>query len=838
MVRRINFEAISLVIIGLAISGAYYGLETILGIRDTQTNIIMATIIVYSVVTQSLINKTRRSQDRLRESERKYRLLAENATDVIWTVDRDLRFTYISPSIKALSGYDVDDLTGKAVGEILSPESRERVLSRFQKMKTGGGHDEARSLSFEYEQVRRDGSTVWMEARATFVYNGDGALETVQGVSRDISRRKAAEDALRRVNENLEETVRRRTVALERSNEQLNGEVTVRRDAETRLRESESRYRSIFENTGAATVIIDREMVITLANSEVERITGYAKPDIEGKKSWLEFIDMNDMEKILRFINRRREKLPDAAKACECNFMDKAGNIRNILISYAAIPDTEESVVSMSDISELKAAEQQIYHQAFHDTLTNLPNRSLFLDHLSMAIKRRKRSEDYHFAVLYLDIDRFKYINDSLGHLVGDQFLISFAQRLQECLRDIDTLARLGGDEFAVLLEDIEGADSAIGIAERIQTALKAPFMVGDREIFTTASLGIVLNTGTYQQAETIIRDADAAMYHAKEKGKARFEIFDPTLHEKALLTLQLETDLRRAVEEDAFELYYQPIVSVKDGGLIGFEALIRWFHPVHGMVYPDVFIPIAEETGLIIPLGKWVLAEACRQMVKWNQFAHDPSRYFISVNISGKQFAHPTIVADIRQILAETGLPPEQLKLEITESVIMEDTSSALEALLQLKSLGAQIVIDDFGTGYSSLSYLQQLPIDTLKVDRSFVMPMRKEITENRQIVEAIISLAHRLGINVIAEGVETDEQRKILSDLKCQLAQGYLFSRPMNRESAGSYLQSPPTFCAIGADGPLTKDEIMEKIQEDQKNGPGPGSTEPGSTEPDSAD
>ncbi len=786
-----QYEDMGLVTIGAGVSILYYALEKSLGTYDIQTLIVIGTILVYSLMTQALINKVRRSRTKLRQSEKQYRLIAENATDVIWVLDENLRFTYLSPSVTTLTGYSPEEIRELTVKQILAPNfyrEATRIIDKRKEKTPGAGQE---SVSFEYQQRIKDDTMIWMEALASFIYDEKGELERIQGVSRDITRRKMAEEALRRVNETLEAKVQERTAELETSNQQLNDEIVTRREAEKRLRESESRYRSIFENTSAATIIIDQEMTIILANTGFETITGYSKAEIEGSKSWLEFIDVNDLEKVLHFIRKSDEQKP-ASQICECSFVDKFGSKHNILVSYAEIPESRQSVISLSDVTDLKAAEKQIYHQAFYDTLTNLPNRTLFMDHLNMALKRRKRSDQYHFAVIYLDIDRFKNVNDSLGHIAGDQLLLLFSKRIEKCLRDIDTLARFGGDEFVILLEDIDKPDSAIQISDRIIEALNKPFNLNGHDVFTTASLGIVLNTETYDNPENIIRDADAAMYYAKERGKARYELFDYTLHEKIQYLFELESDLRKAVEGDELELYYQPIVSVKTGDLIGFEALVRWNHPRHGLIMPSDFIPIAEETGLIIPIGRWILREACMQMKTWQENSTEISNFFMSVNISGKQLPTPGLVEEVRDILSESKISPSQLKLEITESVVMEDTQLAIDVLTRLKDLGLQIVIDDFGTGYSSLSYLQQLPIDALKVDRSFVMPMRKEIVENRQIVEAIITLAHRLGINVIAEGVETDEQRLILSDMKCHSAQGYYFSKPMNKGTTGTYLKN----------------------------------------------
>jgi diguanylate cyclase (GGDEF)-like protein len=454
-----------------------------------------------------------------------------------------------------------------------------------------------------------------------------------------------------------------------------------------------------------------------------------------------------------------------------------------MLCTFATIPGADKSVVSLADITELKEAERQIYRQAFHDTLTNLPNRALFMEHLNMAVKRARRRDDYHFAVLYLDIDRFKLVNDSLGHSVGDSLLSAFAKRIQDSLRDLDTLGRFGGDEFVILLEDIENSEYASGVADRLQQELKRPFIVEGKEVFAPASFGVVLNTKDYEEAENIIRDADAAMYHAKENGKAQYKIFDKTLHKKALHLLQRETDLRKSIHTNEFENNYQPIVDLRTASLVGFEALIRWNHPQLGLIYPGSFISIAEETGLIVPITQLIAEQACQDLCHWQKQLNDQLKLTMNINISSKHFLSPTLLVDIKEILNTTGMPPEQLKLEITETALMEDADETIRLVHRLKDLGLKLVIDDFGTGYSSLSYLQRLPIETLKVDRSFVSRIRTQQDGNRNIVEAIISLAHRLDMTVVAEGVETEEQFAILLEMNCQFGQGYLFSRPLSK-------------------------------------------------------
>jgi diguanylate cyclase (GGDEF)-like protein len=439
-------------------------------------------------------------------------------------------------------------------------------------------------------------------------------------------------------------------------------------------------------------------------------------------------------------------------------------------------------------IAQRKQSEDMLRHNAFHDQLTNLPNRALFMERLAYALKLTKRHEDYLFAVLFLDLDRFKVVNDSLGHMVGDQLLVAIARCLESCLRSEDTVARLGGDEFAILLKSIKDVNEAIQVVKRIQEKLKLPFNLNGQEVFTSTSVGIALNTTDYNQPEDLLRDADTAMYRAKARGKARYEVFNTAMHDHVVTLLQLENSLRWAVERQELRIHYQPIVLLKTGTITGFEALVRWQHPHWGLVLPQEFISVAEETGAIIPIGYWVLREACRQMRTW-QLQFPENSLTISVNLSSKQFLQPDLIEQISQILQETGLDAESLNLEITESVIMENTESSTAMLLQLRNLGVELHMDDFGTGYSSLNYLHRFPVNVLKIDRSFISKM--DVTgKNLEIVRAIITLAHNLSINVTAEGLETAEQLAQLRALQCKHGQGYFFNKPTDQEAAGALI------------------------------------------------
>lgn len=446
-------------------------------------------------------------------------------------------------------------------------------------------------------------------------------------------------------------------------------------------------------------------------------------------------------------------------------------------------------VASFRDITERCTAEEKLRHYALHDTLTDLPNRVEFMNQLRQAVARADGNSYARFAVLFLDLDRFKVINDSLGHAVGDKLLIAIAEKLTACVRPGDVVARLGGDEFTILLNRSGGLSEVVSVAERLQAKISEPFKIDNYEVFTTASIGIVASGNVSRNAEDFLRDADAAMYRAKEAGKARYEIFDQEMHVRNINLLQVETDLRHAVERNEFEVHYQPIVNLLSGHVDEFEALIRWRHPVNGLVAPNEFVHVAEETGLIIPIGMWILHEACRQTAEWQSRFRIPLS--ISVNLSAKQLMHPNLNPQVKDILLDTGLRPGQLKLEVTESTVMEHSDRSLKVLSELDALGIDLSTDDFGTGYSSLSYLQKFPFERLKIDRSFINIMDED-EKSGAIVKTILMLGENLNIEVVAEGIETASQLEKLRSLGCVKGQGYLFSRPIDREAAEAFLES----------------------------------------------
>ena len=555
------------------------------------------------------------------------------------------------------------------------------------------------------------------------------------------------------------------------------------------LRESEERFRSAFDYATIGMGVVSLDGRWLQVNRSLCDIVGYEEKELLSS-SINDITHREDLVALDEQIQRLAEGTISSHQT-EIRYAHKHGKEVWAHLGMSLVRDGHAKplhlIFQIQDITDRKRAEEQLLHDAFHDALTGLPNRALFMDHVKMAIQRSRRSGDRLFAALFLDLDRFKIINDSLGHMVGDQLLVGIAHRLEACLRPGDTVARLGGDEFTILLEDLGDTDDCIDVARRVQEAVSQPFNIGGHEVFTTASIGIALSSTGYERAEDLLRDADTAMYRAKMMGKKRHVVFDKEMHDRAMELLQIETDLRRAITRHELFLNYQPIVSLSTGKVSSFEALVRWRHPERGLVMPSEFIPVAEETGLIIPLGQWVLNEACRQMREWQKIYRIDRGVTMSVNLSSRQFSQADLIEQVSAALRETGLHPSNLKLEITESMVMENFDTAIDMLAQLRGLGVGLSIDDFGTGYSSLSYLHRFPIDTLKIDRSFVTQMTDN-AENAEIVRTIVTLARSLDMNVIAEGVETRDQLGRLRGLGCDFGQGYLFSKAV---AAGQALE-----------------------------------------------
>ncbi len=534
------------------------------------------------------------------------------------------------------------------------------------------------------------------------------------------------------------------------------------------------------------------EGTFNLWNSTCQKLYGLSAEEVIGKTLHQVF----SLEQANRIVQADREVLASGSlQEIPSELIKTPGCGERVLQTlvipiYSNMNELEYFLSISEDITERKQTEEQLRHIAFYDALTNLPNRALFMKQLEQAIYQTRSLNQTLFAVVFLDIDGFKFVNESLGHIIGDQLLIAIARRLENCLRPGDTLARLGGDEFTFLLQDIQHIDQAIAVMQKVQQKLAFPFYLSGHQLFSNASMGIALISSDYTYPEELLRDADIAMYSAKQRGKNCYAIFNSKMRQKSRERLRLETDLRWAWEKREFLVYYQPIICLQTHQIVGFEALMRWQHPTKGWISPSQFIPIAEETGLIIDLGYWVLQIACSQLHAWHQLPQ-MQELSMSVNLSGRQIQEHDFVENIHKVITQTHINPQTLKLEITESMLMENPDIVKAKLIKVQAQNIRLSLDDFGTGYSSLSYLHNFPINTLKIDRSFILGMNLD-PENTAIVQAIITLAHTLGMDVIAEGVETAEHLEPLQALGCEYGQGYLFSKPISAVEAEQLLKS----------------------------------------------
>jgi diguanylate cyclase (GGDEF)-like protein/PAS domain S-box-containing protein len=696
------------------------------------------------------ISERDKAEVALRESEERYRRLVELSPDGIG-VYVDGRIVFVNAAgAKIFGAASAEQLIGKQVMDLVHPSFRAEVSERMRVML----HEDRQVPLVAETFLRLDGTPVDVEVMAAPLRYGD--RKAIQVVVRDMTERRRQELALR-------ESEERYALAAQGANDGL---------WDWHLFTNEVYYSPRW-----------KEM---LGLGDVEVSTSLDE--------WLKRVHPEDVGALKVEIATHTAGITHHLQD-EHRIMHKDGGYRWVLCRGVAERDAAGKAYrmagSLTDITERKLAEEQLLHDAFHDSLTNLANRALFTDLLGRSLGRAQRRADYRFAVLFIDLDRFKVVNDSLGHTVGDELLRAITRRIERCVRPGDTVARLGGDEFTILVDDIGDASDATRVADRIQRELTQPFNLSGHEVFTSASIGIALSASGYEEADDVLRDADIAMYRAKALGKARYEVFDTAMHARAMALLELETDLRRAIERNEFRLYYQPMVNLETGRIVGFEGLVRWQHPQRGLIGPAAFVPIAEETGLIIPIGRWVLKEACRQMREWQERYPGTRDLTISVNLSGKQFAQARLVEDVDQALKESGLAPGRLRLEITESVVMENAASAMAMIDQLRGLNVKIDIDDFGTGYSSLSYLQRFEVDHLKIDRSFVSNIGSDRGENAEIVRTIVTLAHHLGMDAVAEGVETQDQLRMLRDLGCGSVQGFLFAEPVSQDEAEGLLK-----------------------------------------------
>ncbi|NUU01907.1 putative bifunctional diguanylate cyclase/phosphodiesterase [Herbaspirillum robiniae] len=667
--------------------------------------------------------------------------LLANLDGVVYRSRDDERWTieFVSEGCLELTGYLPEDLLLNqrlSFADLIHPDDREMVRAHVAQCVAA-----RRRIDVEYRISRADGETRWVWARGVGIYGAGGKVEALEGFMQDVTERKEAAQA---------------------------------------LQEAERRYRSIFENAIEGVFQTTPDGTYIAVNPALARIYGYRSPEdlivsLRDIRHQL-YVEPERRNEFMRLMEERGQ-----VSNFESRVYRRDGDIIWISENARAVCDEAGNLVcyegTVEAITERKLYEAEMRHQATHDALTGLPNRNMLHDHLQRAINNARQKGGLT-AVAFVDLDQFKFINDSLGHQVGDELLKTVAQRLQSCLRDSDMVARQGGDEFVLVLQNQTGGEAGIAeVMQRILAAVSRPWQAGDREFHITSSIGVSRYPTDGKDVETLLKSADSAMYRAKEQGRNNFQFFAPWMDSQVSNRLEMLISLRRALDQQEFKLFYQPKLSLKDGSIIGAEALIRWESPEQGMISPDRFIPFAEEAGLIVPIGEWVLRTACRQNKAWQDAGLPPVP--VAVNLSPRQMnpALPDFVADV---LAQSGLAAAWLELEITENVVMKDAEKTVAALHALKRLGLQISVDDFGTGYSSLSYLRRFPVDALKIDKSFVRDIARD-ADSAAIVKAVISLAHILNLRVIAEGVEDEEQHAFLKENGCDEVQGYYFGKPM---------------------------------------------------------
>ena len=690
------------------------------------------------------ITERKRTEDALREMRDRFRSIFDHAPIGVAMVNLEGRYLQVNRSLCEILGYTEEELQSLTWQEITHPDDLVASLAFARRIVEG----KFPKYHLEKRFVHADGHTVWASLSVSLVRDAEG--EPLYYVS------------------------------------QIQ-DVTERKKVEMVFKESEERLRSLVQNSSDIITILEADGTVHYVSPAVERITGY-KPEEQVGTNAFDSVHPDDRD---RALDTFAEVLKRAGLQPPLEFRvpHKDGSWRyleHVVNNLLDDPVVRGVVVNSWDVTERKALEEQLSYQAFHDPLTGLPNRALFMDRLEHALTRANR-RGTEVAVLFMDLDNVKVINDSLGHEVGDQLLVAVAERLKGCLRPEDTAARLGGDEFTILVEDVASVGEVVQIAERIAEILQPPFPLGEQEVFTTVSTGIALNGSAQEQPADLLRHADLAMYRAKRRGRARYEVFEPSMEAKVVERLMLEAGLRRALVWQQFRVYYQPIVALENDKVAGAEALVRWEHPQRGLLLPEEFLSVAEETGLIVRIGQWVLQEAGKQARIWQERYPGTPPLTISVNLSTREFFHPELVAEV---LGETEIDPASLQLEITEGAMTTNgTSSADHTLRNLKHMGVKLAIDDFGLGYSSLSYLKRFPVDFLKIDRSFIAGLGREpngvSTKDTEIVKAMIELTHALGLRVIAEGVETSEQLARLRNMGCDFAQGNYFSEPLPSEA-----------------------------------------------------
>jgi diguanylate cyclase (GGDEF)-like protein/PAS domain S-box-containing protein len=706
------------------------------------------------------ITERKGAEKALQLSQEKYRALVETSNDFVWEVDADGIYTYCSPQVERILGYAPEDMLGKTPFDFMSPEEAVNIGEQFRAL----AENSSPFSSLENTNLHSEGQEVVLETSGVPFFDVEGNLAGYRGIDRDITERKHAERQLRVQQEFLQSVIDgvHDTIMVidENCNIQLMNE--------------------------AARASLNPEFIADIHHPKCHEVFHHSNTPCDGENYPCPLHQVIESGKPTTVVHSH----PGAD--------GKLSHVELIATPLLEEDGTVRSVIeSARDITGHLSAQQQLEEQkvwlerlAHHDALTGLPNRLLFLDRLQQAIKKAHR-EDNQLAVLFVDLDRFKQINDSLGHAMGDAVLKAVARRLQGCLREDDVVARLGGDEFTIILDSLHKPQHAMVLAQKLIRSVQRPVRHEDHELYVSASVGISLYPQDGQNADVLLQNADAAMYKAKDEGRSNFQFYTADMTELAFERVLMEAHLHRALEKEQFVVYYQSQVDLHTGKLTGLEALVRWQHPELGLLSPTKFIPLAEDTGLILPLGKWVLQTACRQIAAWHKADLYPGR--VAVNLTGNQLKNDKVLPTIEQILEENGCQPDWLELEITESVIMEQHGRSFNILQKIKDLGIELAIDDFGTGYSSLSHLKRLPVSRLKIDRSFIRDIPQD-SSNKAITRAVIAMGKSMGLRVIAEGVETMEQKAFLEAEQCDEIQGYIYGPPLPAEQMTGVLSSRP--------------------------------------------
>ncbi|MAK89890.1 MAG: hypothetical protein CMI13_01450 [Oleibacter sp.] len=736
----------------------YDGSERVLKSLDTPIRFDENGLVTRYIGSVRDVTDEARKRQQLIDSESRYRLLAENISDVIWASDLNLNFNFVSSSVERLLGYKQDELLGEGVKAIFQRSDIRGMVRDMRAMLEDAKtnplrcRNEKGQIRFDIQATTKSGESVLLELQASPLWNEDNELEGILGICRDVGEARALEQELRLAAE-------------------------------------------VFANSNEAIIITDSDMHIANANRAFHAITGFPCDNVIGKTP--DFLISRERHGTTFLDNIRHALVNDGYWQGEVFYRCMDDEIRTGWAGITAIRDKDQQlqslIIIMSDITERKVIEERIHKLAYFDPLTGLPNRTQMHERLDGMIRHAKEA-DQCVALLFIDLDRFKPINDSMGHPAGDQVLKQVAQRLQECTKKDDLVCRMGGDEFTLAIGGLndsnQASDMALKVAERILHTLNKPYLLQQREVFISASIGISVFPHDGDDVLELLKYSDMAMYYAKSMGRDNVQFFDEKMNAKAVELMELENDLHQALTRNELELWFQPQYQALSGSVVGAEALLRWNHPQKGLLPPGIFIPIIEDTGLIVPIGEWVLKQACKKFASWQQHGLPIKR--IAVNVSARQFKHDGFIQVVKDAISDAGIQPYQLELELTESILMDDVSHTLGVLTALRKIGVRTAIDDFGTGYSSLNYLKQFPVDILKIDRSFIQNLPQNM-DDAQITRTIIAMAHNLGMGVIAEGVETSAQQEFLISAECEEVQGFLFSRPLPAEQLEALLQLP---------------------------------------------